>query len=93
MTILLSSHMLDVVQTVCSPHRPCSAKAGSGSSATVEELNAKLGGAAFVIDVEADGIRSCRLGSDAQRVKAVEPGRCGHWLVEAERDISRSSPG
>lgn len=53
----------------------------------MEELNAKLGGAAFVIDVEADGIDLAGLDQMPSDVKAVEPGRCGHWLVEAERDI------
>ncbi|MDW9959834.1 ATP-binding cassette domain-containing protein [Sinorhizobium meliloti] len=86
MTILLSSHMLDVVQTVCSRIALFS-KGRIGFIGTVEELNAKLGGAAFVIDVEADGIDLAGLDQMPSDVKAVEPGRCGHWLVEAERDI------
>lgn len=86
MTILLSSHMLDVVQSVC--HRIALFNKGKiGFVGTIEELADKIGGGAFVVDVEADGIDLARTARSAQGVKSVVAGRDGHWLVEAERDI------
>ncbi|WP_353826603.1 AAA family ATPase, partial [Mesorhizobium sp.] len=55
MTILLSSHMLNVVQSVC--HRIALFNNGKiGFVGTVEQLAEKIGGGAFIVDVEADGI-------------------------------------
>lgn len=86
MTILLSSHMLNVVQSVC--HRIALFSDGKiGFFGTVEELADKTGGGAFVIDVEADGIDLSKLGETSTGVKSIVPGRAGHWLVEAERDV------
>lgn len=86
MTILLSSHMLNVVQSVC--HRIVLFRDGEiGFFGTVEELADKTGGGAFVIDVEADGIDLSKLGESSTGVKSIVPGRAGHWLVEAERDV------
>ncbi|MET4689466.1 ABC transporter ATP-binding protein [Sinorhizobium fredii] len=86
MTILLSSHMLNVVQSVC--HRIALFSDGKiGFFGTVEELADKTGGGAFVIDVEADGIDLSKLGESSTGVKSIVPGRAGHWLVEAERDV------
>lgn len=86
MTILLSSHMLNVVQSIC--HRIALFSDGKiGFFGTVEELADKTGGGAFVIDVEADGIDLSKLGESSTGVKSIVPGRAGHWLVEAERDV------
>ncbi|MBD9375532.1 ABC transporter ATP-binding protein [Rhizobium sp. ARZ01] len=86
MTILLSSHMLNVVQSVC--HRIALFSDGKiGFFGTVEELADKTGGGAFVIDVEADGIDLSKLGETSTGVKSIVPGRAGHWLIEAERDV------
>lgn len=86
MTILLSSHMLNVVQSVC--HRIALFSDGKiGFFGTIEELADKTGGGAFVIDVEADGIDLSKLGETSTGVKSIVPGRAGHWLVEAERDV------
>lgn len=86
MTILLSSHMLNVVQSVC--HRIALFSDGKiGFFGTLEELADKTGGGAFVIDVEVDGIDLSKLGDSSTGVKSIVPGRAGHWLVEAERDV------
>ncbi|PDT81638.1 ABC transporter ATP-binding protein [Sinorhizobium sp. BJ1] len=86
MTILLSSHMLNVVQTVCD--RIALFSSGRiGFLGTIEELADKIGGGAFIIDVEADGVDLSALGTSAEGVKSIVPGRQGHWLVEAERDV------
>lgn len=86
MTILLSSHMLDVVQSVC--HRVALFSKGRiGFFGTIEELAAKIGGGAFVIDVEANGIDLTATARLTDGVKSIVQGRRGHWLVEAERDV------
>lgn len=86
MTVLLSSHMLNVVQSVC--HRIALFNKGTiGFLGTIEELADRIGGGAFVVDVEADGIDLTRITVPADGVKSIEPGRPGHWLVEAERDV------
>ncbi|WP_244563676.1 ABC transporter ATP-binding protein [Ensifer aridi] len=53
MTILLASHMLNVVQSIC--HRVALFNKGRiGFIGTIEELADRIGGGAFVIDVEAE---------------------------------------
>lgn len=85
-TILLSSHMLNVVQSVC--HRIALFGNGRiGFIGTIEELAAKLGGGAYVVDVEADGIDLIHAAGQAPGVKSITAGQNGHWLVEAERDV------
>ena len=86
MTILLSSHMLNVVQSVC--HRIALFSNGKiGFVGTVEELADRIGGGAFVVDVEADGIDLAQAARSAEGVKSIAADRDGHWLVEAERDV------
>jgi ABC-2 type transport system ATP-binding protein len=85
-SILLSSHMLNVVQTVC--HRIALFGNGRiGFFGTIEELAAKIGGGAYVVDVEAEGIDLVKAAGSALGVKAIAAGQNGHWLVEAERDV------
>lgn len=86
MTILLSSHMLDVVQSIC--HRVALFNKGRiGFVGTVEELAARIGGGAFVVDVEADGIDLQKAASSTDGVKSVRLGEVGRWEVEATRDV------
>ncbi|MGE0237521.1 MAG: ABC transporter ATP-binding protein [Parvibaculaceae bacterium] len=86
MTILLSSHMLNVVQSVC--HRIALFGNGRiGFFGTIEELAARIGGGAYVVDVEAEGIDLAKVAGLADGVKAITAGQDGHWLVEAERDV------
>ncbi|WP_354066895.1 ABC transporter ATP-binding protein [Bradyrhizobium sp. OAE829] len=85
MTILLSSHMLDVVQTVC--HRIALFNKGRiGFFGTIEELAAKIGGGTYVIDVEAEGIDLSALATTVDGVKNVMAVN-GHWQCEAVRDV------
>jgi ABC-2 type transport system ATP-binding protein len=85
MTILLSSHMLDVVQTVC--HRIALFNNGRiGFLGTIEELAAKIGGGTYVIDVEAEGIDLSALATTVDGVKNVMAVN-GHWQCEAVRDV------
>jgi len=86
MTILLASHMLNVVQSIC--HRIALFNKGKiGFIGTIEELADRIGGGAFVIDVEADGVDLSGLSARIDGVKSIVPGRRGHWLVEANRDV------
>jgi ABC-2 type transport system ATP-binding protein len=86
MTILLSSHMLDVVQSIC--HRVALFNKGRiGFVGTIEELAARIGGGAFIVDVEADGIDLHRAASTTDGVKSVRPAEAGRWEVEATRDV------
>ncbi|WP_411032778.1 ABC transporter ATP-binding protein [Shinella sp. BYT-45] len=86
MTILLSSHMLDVVQSVC--HRVALFNRGRiGFFGTIEELAARIGRGSFVIDVEAEGIDLAKAAASADGVTSVMPGEDGHWQVEAIRDV------
>lgn len=86
MTILLSSHMLNVVQSVC--HRIALFGNGRiGFFGTIEELAARIGGGAYVVDVEAEGIDLAGLAGGAPGVKSITAGQDGHWLVETERDM------
>mgnify|MGYP001125483659 CR=1 FL=1 len=86
MTILLSSHMLDVVQSIC--HRVALFHRGRiGFFGTVEELAARIGSGSYVIDIEADGIDLGSLAPSLDGVKSVAPMSAGRWQVEATRDI------
>jgi len=86
MTILLSSHMLNVVQSVC--HRIALFGNGRiGFFGTIEELAARIGGGAYIVDVEADGIDLAQAAAAAPGVRSITMGQDGHWLVEAERDV------
>src|SRR5262249_44903515 len=85
MTILLSSHMLDVVQSVC--HRVALFNKGRiGFIGTVEELAAKIGGGAYIVDIEADGIDVAAVANGAPGIKSVTPEGEGRWRVEAVDD-------
>lgn len=86
MTILLSSHMLDVVQSIC--HRVALFNRGRiGFLGTIEELATRIGGGAYVVDVEAHGLNLDHVVMPADGVKSVVSNGNGHWQIEATRDI------
>jgi ABC-2 type transport system ATP-binding protein len=85
MTILLSSHMLDVVQSVCDRIALFN-KGRIGFIGTVEELAAKIGGGAYIVDVEADGIDVAAVADGAPGIKSVSREGDGRWRVEAVDD-------
>jgi ABC-2 type transport system ATP-binding protein len=85
MTILLSSHMLDVVQSVC--HRVALFNKGRiGFIGTVEELAARIGGGAYIVDVEAEGVDVAAIAGGAPGIKSVAKEGEGRWRVEAVDD-------
>jgi ABC-2 type transport system ATP-binding protein len=86
MTILLSSHMLDVVQSIC--HRIALFNRGRiGFLGTIEELATRIGGGAYVVDVEAYGADLGKIATLADGVKSVASNGNGHWQIEATRDV------
>ena len=85
MTILLSSHMLDVVQSIC--HRVALFNKGRIGFVGTVELAARIGGGAFIVDVEADGINLQKAASSTDGVKSVRLAEAGRWEVEATRDV------
>lgn len=86
MTILLSSHMLDVVQSVC--HRIALFNKGTiGFFGTVEELAGRIGSGTVVIDVEADNVDLETLAGSVNGVAKVSATSAGHWQVEARDDV------
>ncbi|QDZ02360.1 ABC transporter ATP-binding protein [Nitratireductor mangrovi] len=86
MTILLSSHMLDVVQSIC--HRiALFSKGRIGFIGTVEDLAKQIGGGAFIVDVEAEGVDLETAASSTEGVKSIRSSGQGHWEVEATRDL------
>jgi len=86
MTILLSSHMLDIAQSVC--HRVALFNRGRmGFFGTVEALAAEIGKGAFLVDVEAEGIDLAQVVRPDGTVKAVTPTGDGCWRVEADGDV------
>ncbi|MGK9231516.1 ABC transporter ATP-binding protein [Inquilinus limosus] len=85
-TVLLSSHHLDQVQSVCDRvalfHRGRIVLSG-----TVQDLAARVLGGGWVIDVATDlpGAETLLRGvPEVQAVTAVEP---GHWRIQARSDI------
>jgi len=86
MTILLSSHMLDVVQSICTRVALFN-KGRIGFFGTVEELAERLGRGSYVIDVEAEGIDLPSVLSGANGVTSVVASENGTWQVEAVNDV------
>lgn len=86
MTILLSSHQLDVVQAICSRVALFN-KGRIGFFGTVEELAAQIGRGAFVIDLEAEGVDLAGLAERAKGVASVAQVSDGSWRVEATSDV------
>jgi ABC-2 type transport system ATP-binding protein len=86
-SILLSSHLLDRVQSVCD--RVALFNAGQiALMGTVSELGRQVLGSGYTVDVEADGGTDVtrRLQALAGVRSAVESG-LGHWRLACERDL------
>ena len=89
MTVVLSSHLLDLVQSICD--RVALFSNGKvGLIGRVDDLMRDVLGGSYVLDLEADGDRIAeRLEgvANVRRVIAVSP---GHFRVEAAADIRSS---
>jgi ABC-2 type transport system ATP-binding protein len=85
MTVLVSSHLLDVVQSICTRVALFN-KGRIGFTGTVEALSAKVADSGFEIDLEADSIDMARL-TEGLAVSAADSIGSGHWRIKAPSDI------
>lgn len=84
-TVLVSSHLLDVVQSVCT--RVALFSDGRiGFIGTPDELAAKVGGNAVEIDLEAQAVDAKAVLSGLEGIETVS-GTDGRWRVIANRDV------
>jgi ABC-2 type transport system ATP-binding protein len=86
MTVLLSSHLLAMVQSVCD--RVALFREGkAGLIGTVPEIAGKVLGGVYVIDVEAEGADTQRAVSGIEGVRGVTPRKGGGVQIDADRDL------
>jgi len=86
MTVLVSSHLLDVVQSICT--RVALFNRGRiGFTGTVEELSSRVADSGFAIEVAADGIDIASLAADLPGVTVGERTPEGRWQLAAQSDI------
>jgi ABC-2 type transport system ATP-binding protein len=86
MTVLLSSHLLAMVQSVCD--RVALFREGkAGLIGTVPEIAGKVLGGVYVIDVEAEGADAERAVSGIEGVRGVAPRKGGGVQIDADRDL------
>lgn len=86
MTVLVSSHLLDIVQSICTRVALFN-KGRIGFVGTLAELAAKVSDAGFEIELEAHDADIAKLAGEVGDVRTVTPLPTGGWRVSAERDI------
>jgi ABC-2 type transport system ATP-binding protein len=85
-TVLISSHLLDVVQSTCT--RVALFNQGRiGFAGSIDELAARVAGGAFTIDVAADAVGLPELAKAVEGVTAVEGTPERGWTVSATTDV------
>jgi ABC-2 type transport system ATP-binding protein len=85
-TVVLSSHLLDVVQSICG--RVALFNRGRlGFLGTVEELGTSVADGAFHIEAAAEGVDVGQLAGALTGVGAVEAAEAGGWRITADHDI------
>ncbi|MGN6102824.1 MAG: ABC transporter ATP-binding protein, partial [Devosia sp.] len=86
MTVLVSSHLLDVVQSICT--RVALFNRGRiGFSGTVEALSARVADSGFEIELEAEGVDIRRITEGLAGVTLLDTGVPGRWRLKAPLDI------
>ncbi len=86
MTIVLSSHLLGLVQSICD--RVALFRNGRiGLTGRVEDLVRQVLGSAFTIDVDADAPHILKELKGIDGVASVTPAGPGRLRIEAERDV------
>lgn len=86
MTIVLSSHLLAMVQTVCD--RVALFSHGRiGLSGRVADLTSDILGGTHVVAVEAEDVDLEAALADLAHVTGITPLKQGHWSVDAEADV------
>ncbi|HWA43992.1 MAG TPA: ABC transporter ATP-binding protein [Hypericibacter adhaerens] len=85
-TVLLSSHLLDVVQSICTRVALFN-KGRIGFAGRIDELAARVAGGAFTIDVAADAVALPDLARALEGVTSVEGTPEAGWTVSATSDV------
>ena len=86
MTVLLSSHLLDVVQTICS--RVALFNNGRiGFVGTIEELTTRVAEGGIHIDLVADAVDVAAIVGGIAGVTSVSAAPDGHWMIAAGSDV------
>ena len=86
MTVLLSSHLLAMVQSVCD--RVALFREGkAGLIGTVPEIAGKVLGGIYVIEVEAEGADAARAVGGIEGVRGVTSRKGGSVQIDADRDL------
>ncbi|GAB4348581.1 MAG: ABC transporter ATP-binding protein [Oricola sp.] len=85
-TVLVSSHLLDVVQSICNRVALFN-KGRIGFVGTVRELAEKVADGAFHIEVAADGVDIRDIANRIDDVSDVEDASDNAWTVIAGRDV------
>ena len=86
MTVLLSSHLLDVVQTICT--RVALFNSGRiGFVGTIDELTTRVAEGGLHIDIVADRVDVPTVLGSIDGVTAVTAQPDGHWIVSATSDV------
>lgn len=86
MTILVSSHLLDIVQSVCTRVALFN-KGKVGFVGTVAELAGQVAEKGFQIEVAAENADIETLVRSLDNVRSVAPLTAGNWHIEATADI------
>lgn len=85
-TILLSSHMLGAVQSVC--HRiALFSKGRIGFIGSVDDLATRIGGSMVTVEVDAEGVDLMKIFNSIDSVSTMTQKPDGSWQVEASHDI------
>src|SRR5690606_891224 len=88
MTIVLSSHLLAMVQSVCDRVALFS-RGRIGLSGRVEDLTSDVLGGTHVVEVEAQDVDLAQALADAPHITGVTQQRPGLWRVDADEDARR----
>jgi ABC-2 type transport system ATP-binding protein len=86
MTVLVSSHLLDIVQSIC--NRVALFNHGRiGFTGTVEELSGRVADKGFAIEIDAEGVDIAKLAANLPGVTLGEKTPEGRWQLAAQSDI------
>lgn len=85
-TIVLSSHLLGMMQTICD-RVALFRKGRIGLIGKVGELTGDVLGGTHVVDVEASGADLAAVLSGAPHISTVTPLKTGHWRVATDDDV------
>jgi len=86
MTVLVSSHLLDIVQTICTRVALFN-KGRIGFVGTVDELSARVADSGLRIDLVADNIDIAKVTAGLAGVTVLETEGDGRWQLAAPTDI------